>query len=382
MGNSYKDTFGLRRDLVLLLGAIVLVGAGEEMWVRFVPKYLETLGAGVFVIALYDGLKTALSAVYAYPGGVLTDRWGHRRAFVAFSLVSIAGYVVMLSASHWAAVIAGMVLFIAYANLSLPAMFSLVAKSLPSNKVVMGIGVQSLVKRLPIIVGPIVGGYLLDRFGVEGGVRIGVVVSIVLTGLAALLQGRIQPADPTAPRQSAIQFDPRLKRLLVSDILVRFCERIPAAWVVIYAMDHVRVSATDVGLLTAMEMATAIVCYLPVAHFADKRGKEPFVVVTFIFFTMFPVALWISGSFWMLALAFVIRGLKEFGDPSRKALIVSYSPDARTVGAYYLIRDLATSMGAIVGGLAWRAGAEVNFLAAAAVGAAGTLYYVASQRKV
>ena len=388
MANQFTETLGLRRNLVLLLAAIVLVGAGEEMWVRFVPKYLDTLGAGVFVIGLYDGLKTALAAVYAYPGGVIADRWGHRRAFVTFSLVSVAGYVVMLSASHWAAVIGGMVLFIAYANLGQPAMFSLVASSLPASKMVMGIGVQSLVKRVPIIVGPIAGGWLLDRFGVKDGVRIGVVASIVLTGISALLQGRIKDGTPSGINLSFGEtlraFDPRLKRLLASDVLVRFCERIPAAWLVIYAMDHVHVSATQVGLLTAMEMATAIVCYLPVAHFADRRGKEPFVVVTFVFFTLFPLALWIAGSFWMLALAFVIRGLKEFGDPSRKALIVTYAPPhakAQTVGAYYLIRDLAVSTGAIVGGLAWRAAPEVNFLVAAGVGAMGTLYYIAGQRR-
>jgi hypothetical protein len=37
-----------------------------------------------------------------------------------------------------------------------------------------------------------------------------------------------------------------LRRLLYSDILIRFCERIPSAWVVIYAIDQGTVSATQV----------------------------------------------------------------------------------------------------------------------------------------
>src|SRR6266487_3416273 len=50
---------------------------GEEVWMRFVPKYLQAVGATVFVIGLYDALRTLLGAIYAYPGGVLVDIWGY-----------------------------------------------------------------------------------------------------------------------------------------------------------------------------------------------------------------------------------------------------------------------------------------------------------------
>src|SRR5256885_172786 len=102
------DFFGLKRNLVILLLAIFVIGAGEELWMRFVPKFLQALGAGVFVIGLYDALRTLLGAVYAYPGGVIVDFWGHRRAFLTFNIVSIVGYALVLLVPHWAAVIAGM----------------------------------------------------------------------------------------------------------------------------------------------------------------------------------------------------------------------------------------------------------------------------------
>jgi len=379
---------GLRRNLLFLLAAIVLIGAGEELWMRFVPKYLESLGAGVFLIGLYDGLKTALAALYAYPGGVLADRWGHRRALMFFTALSVAGYSVMLI-PHPAAVFAGMLLFLAWSNLSLPAMFSLVAVSVPPGKLAMGIGVQSLIKRVPIVVGPVLGGLLLDARGVAGGVRIGVAVSILLGAVSLAIERRIDTTglEPAAARSRFLglwkQADPRLAPLLVSDILVRFCERIPYAWVVIYAMDHLGVSATQVGVLTAIEMITAMACYVPVAHYADRHGREPFVVATFLFFTLFPLSLLVARSFPLLVVAFVIRGLKEFGDSPRKALIVAYAPATargQTVGAYYLIRDLVVSAGALIGAATWKLGPEVNFWTAAALGAAGTLYWMRSTR--
>src|SRR6266850_7477674 len=107
LARRLADFFGLKRNLVVLLLAIFVIGAGEELWMRFVPKYLQAVGATVFIIGLYDALRTLLGAVYAYPGGVLVDLWGHRRAFIIFNAVSILGYALVLFVPHWAAVIAG-----------------------------------------------------------------------------------------------------------------------------------------------------------------------------------------------------------------------------------------------------------------------------------
>src|SRR6201981_4231649 len=106
--------FGLKRNLVILLIAIFLIGTGEELWMRFLPKYLQALGATVFVIGLFDALRTLLGAIYAYPGGTLADRSGHRHAFIIFNVVSITGYSLVLLIPHWGAVIAGMFFFLSW----------------------------------------------------------------------------------------------------------------------------------------------------------------------------------------------------------------------------------------------------------------------------
>src|ERR1700739_101298 len=135
------DFFGLKRNLVILLFAIFVIGAGEELWMRFIPKYLKELGATVLVIGLYDAIRTLLGAVYAYPGGVIVDRWGRRRSFLFFNIVSIIGYALVLLIPKWAAVIAGMFLFLSWSCFSLPATFSLVAAALEANRYSMGMGV-------------------------------------------------------------------------------------------------------------------------------------------------------------------------------------------------------------------------------------------------
>ena len=74
----------LRRNTTMLLGAVILAGLGERLWLGFAPKYLQTLGAGVMAIGLFDALQTLLGALYAYPGGWMTDQ--QLRADGSFSL--------------------------------------------------------------------------------------------------------------------------------------------------------------------------------------------------------------------------------------------------------------------------------------------------------
>src|SRR6202035_3483202 len=189
---KFADFFGLRRNLVVLLVAILVIGAGEELWMRFVPKYLQTLGAAVFVIGLYDALRTLLGAIYAYPGGVFVDLWGHRRAFITFNIVSIIGYGLVLLIPHWGAVIAGMFLFLSWTCFSLPATFSLVGETLAANRHSMGIGIQSVIRRVPIMIAPIFGGMLIDHYGMITGVRIGLTMSILFSTATIFAQRQLR----------------------------------------------------------------------------------------------------------------------------------------------------------------------------------------------
>jgi MFS family permease len=378
----------LRRNTALLLVALVLAGTGERLWLGFAPKYLETLGATVFIIGLFDAVQTLLGAVYAYPGGWLTDRWGQRWSLLLFNALSLAGYVLVLCWQHWLALVAGAVLFLAWSALSLPATFSVIATSLGQHQHTMGVGVQSMVRRVPMMVGPLVGGWLITRFGWAQGVRLALLGCIVLSAATAVFQWYMAetptnavsdaPARSTTFFEVVRSFSPTLRELLVSDILIRFCERLPYAFVILWAMNHGGVTAKQYGWLVAIEMVTAMLCYVPVAHLADKHGQRPFVLATFVFFTLFPLSLLWADSFGLLAVAFAVRGLKEFGEPARKALIIAQArPEfrARTYGAYYLVRDCVVTTGSFLGAWLWSLSPQANFVGAAVCGALGALWF-------
>ncbi len=388
---NISEFLALRRNTSLLLVALLLAGTGEKLWLGFAPKYIETLGGGIFIIGLFDALQTFLGAIYAYPGGWLTDHWGQRKSLLLFSLISICGYILVLVWQSWLALLLGSFLFLAWSALSLPATFSVIATSLQSHRHTMGVGVQSMIRRVPMMLGPLIGGWLLTRFGWTDGVRYALALCIAMSLLTLAFQWfMFEPDRKTAAQKinfptPAISFltivktfTPALRELLVSDILIRFCERIPYAFIILWAMDHGGLTAQQFGYLVTFEMVTAMLCYIPVAHLADKYGRRPFVLITFVFFTLFPVTLLWAHDFKWLALAFVVRGLKEFGEPARKALIIGEAaPElrARTYGAYYLIRDCTVTSGSFLGAWLWSVSPQANFIGAAICGALGTVWF-------
>ncbi len=378
-----KSRLALEGNMVPLLLLVLVIVTGERLWERFLPKYLEEIGASVLIIGSLGFLQNMLGAVWALQGGRWSDRLGDRQAFRIFSLLAVAGYAVAIGFQHWAAVFVGMVFFSAWSTVSLPGSLALIVKSVGRGRAAMGISMHSVIRRVPMAVGPLLGSLLIGAFGLAAGMRWAFAASalLCLVGLFLLKDFSKKPESyqPLPLREIWRRMDGRLKNLLLSDILIRFCEQIPYVFVVLWCMNEAGVSAGQFAVLTAVEMAVAALIYLPVAHFSDRTERKPFVVATFVFFTLFPVLLFYSKSWWMLLLAFVVRGLKEFGEPTRKAMIVELSiagAQARTVGAYYFLRDFTVAFAAFFGGWLWSFSPGLNLWAAAGFGALGTVLFV------
>jgi MFS family permease len=375
------------RRATALAVALFVFGFGEELWFRYLPAYLRVFGVSAFGLGLFGTLKDLLDAAYAYPGGALSDRLGTRGALLLFGSLTTAGFAVLWSWPSAAAVFVGLFFVMAWSSLGLPATFSLVGEELEGRGRVVGFTLQSVLKRVPIVLAPPLGGLLLERFGIVAGMRIGFAVSVVLSILMLAFLSRALRRGfeeaPAAPRAASpagrVRLKPALKQLLVADCLIRLCEGLPDVFLVVWAIEIVRVSPAQFGLLTSILMGTAIVSYVPAAALAGRAEKKPFVVLTYVFFTLFPLAVLASRSFGALAAAYAIGGLREIGEPARKALIVDLADPAgrgRTVGTYYAIRGFSVAGAAAVGGALWSVRPALTFAAAGALGIAGTLWAI------
>ena len=374
--------FGLERNVIAASAAVFLVGFGEELWKKFLPKYLESLGAGTLAIGWFGTAKDFLDGVYQYPGGFIADRFGRRRAFLCFISLASIGYLIYLFSPAWEFVFIGLAFVMAWSSMASPAIFAVIGDSLPPERRAMGFTVQSTVKRVPMALAPILGGVLIAGSGVLGGVRTGLVITLALAAITALVLLTVNipvlPSEATNVRGVWRSFHSELKRLLVSDIIIRTCEGMAEVFIVLYATNVVGVSFAEYGILVAIQMITSMAVYVPAAKVADRIGRKPFVILTFICFALFPIGVALSTSFATLVVAFIIGGLREIGEPSRKAMIVDLAEPklrARSVGLYYLIRSSAISPAAVIGGLLWNVAPATPVLVAGIIGIVGTVVF-------
>src|SRR5262245_967011 len=290
-----RDRLGLEHNSLVMLGIILLVGLGEELWVRFLPQYLVVLGAGVWGVAAYGVLHDLLDALYQYPGGWLADHLGRRRALMLFTLAAAVGYGVYLFAPSWEWILLGTVLVMAWDSLTLPALFAVVADTLPQNRRAAGFGMQSLLRRIPTIVAPPLGGALVIGLGFAAGMEVGLALTVGLALLAVWVVARFYresrplAGPPVGVKRLWREMDRRLKRLLLADCLARWAEGIPRVFVALYVLGVLGLSPLAFGWLIVLQRVTNVVVYIPLAPLLDRMNRKPFVLVTFAFFALFPL---------------------------------------------------------------------------------------------
>jgi hypothetical protein len=77
------DLLGLQRDIIAVSAAMFLMGLGENLWRRFLPKYLEVLGAPVTAIGLFGATSSSCRKLFSK-----SSRWRTKRPKLPPSLRS------------------------------------------------------------------------------------------------------------------------------------------------------------------------------------------------------------------------------------------------------------------------------------------------------
>ena len=191
---------------------------------------------------------------------------------------------------------------------------------------------------------------------------------------------------------------PRDLRLLLSaEIFIRWGDWFARDFAVLYIVNLLvtrwgwaePAAARNAGYLLGIMGITALATYVPIAKWVDRSpSPRPFIGTTFLMFSLFPICLVLLPKICAhaglpvmagLVLAYVINGLREVGEPARKALIASGFPPevrARAVGLYWGLRSFAFCPAPIVAALLWhRIGPDYTFLIGGGIGLLGTLWY-------
>jgi MFS family permease len=409
------DWLGLNRATLGVLVVIGCLGLSEEIWSNFLALHLrDRAGAvdpahAVATAAVYMGVISALKNLlegFGYIlGGSLAHRLGARAALAVSAAPMALGFVVMLATQQPWAIALGAILMTNWEPLSVPATFEVVGHNVPKDRRTIAFAMQSIQKRLPKILGPALGGLMLAAVGYW----LNLIVAFALVGLAVVLQLALtrrmapRPKPVHVPiRQVLRTMPPDLRRLLRAEILIRWGDWFVRDFAMLYVVTTLttrwgwtdRAAIETAGWLLALMAATALATYIPVAKWVDRSASpRPFIGVTFLLFSLFPIALVVlPGAAVALGLpmmaglivAYVINGLRELGEPARKGLIATGFPPevrARAVGVYWGMRSFAFFPAPIVAAVSWSiVGPDITFLLGGGIGLMGTVVFARPHR--
>ena len=424
-GLRWADLLAINSSTGALLGAIVLVCMGSELWGPFLPKFMQAdLEAPILLIAVYGSVRDLLEAINYALGGWIAGRFNTRRGLLLFNAAPLVGLAVLFLWHHWAAVFVAIPFVFVWDSLAGPALLTVVGDSLPSDRRTMAFSLQSFFRRIARILAYGINAGLVYLTGTKLGMQAAFALSFIVVTASLFVQARFMKTASqdtstiiTHPLAVLRGFDPQLKRLLAADIFARLAEGMPRELIILFS---VAVFARGAGFddtsawevfaaMLIISQVTSAITYIPMGFVASRPGlaKKPYIGLTFFFFASFPAVLALAG--WLglagvlsaagivaaMVVAFIFMGMREIGEPARKAMIVDLIPPERktqAIGIYWSSRCVAVMLAPIVGGAIWVAanlaadhdaadptgpGPIAMLLASSLCGAVGVVYYYA-----
>src|SRR4030095_4415776 len=100
-------------------------------------------------------------------------------------------YLIYAVSPSWPFVFLGLAFSMAWASMGSPAIFAVIAERLPRERRAMGFTVQAILKRVPVMIAPAIGGLLIAQLGLVRGIRSTLLITVALALTAILAQRRL-----------------------------------------------------------------------------------------------------------------------------------------------------------------------------------------------
>jgi EmrB/QacA subfamily drug resistance transporter len=271
-----------RRILLVLCLSLLIVVVDNTILNTALPTLARVLHAGTSSLQWITDAYTLCFAALLIPAGALGDRFGRRRSLIAGLAVFALGSTVAAFASGTGLLIGARVVMGLGATFVMPATLSILNAVFPPKERAQAIAAWSAVAGAAVVIGPTLGGLLLDHFWW------GSVFLINVPLVAAALAGVVLTVPETAePRRS--RFDiPGV--VLVAGALVALVDAI------IEAPDRGWTAPVTLGLAAGGVAALAAFVWWELRHdsplidlrvFTSRAFSAAAGSVTVIFFALF-----------------------------------------------------------------------------------------------
>jgi MFS family permease len=371
-----RETFGNRNLAVLTLTQTFYMFTAF-LWWPYRSLYILELGASTELLGMLLMVETFSQLVFQLPGGILTDRLGRRKVIIYSSILRTAAPFVYLLSTYWSHVAPGLILNSA-GMIGIPAINALIAESLPEERRSSGFAAYRTVTWMPMIVTNLLGGVLMDHYGVVRGVRLCLTAMLLVSAASTLIRWRyiretLERVDerrdaPRPPRKmgEVVRGLGRMPReiwiLTAVAALSGFAMRTVWSFMVIYATEVVGLTKTQWGLIGSLVSVISTVLTLPTGVLADRFGRKPLITVSKVLGPISTIGFTLSTNFWGLTIFRSLNGIAmgfggtvwgPMGGPVWQALVADCTPPeerGRMMGLMGSIASIVSTPASWIGG--------------------------------
>lgn len=295
----------MSRDLVLLALALLTWGIGEGMFLNFQPLYLETLGADPRLIGgILGGVGLAMAIVHL-PAGYLSDRIGRRPLLYTAWFMGTAATWIMALANTLPLFIIGSILY-GLTNFVLVPLNSYVTAARGSWSVGRAITLISAAFNSGAVLGPLVGGWVGEKLGMDRAFFVAAVFFVASTLLVLFIK-----AQPIESGSKNISFrtvrevlHPRFTRYLVMIFVVMFVLYIPQPLSQNFIQNEKGLSLTQIGQLLSVTSIGVVILNLLLGQMNARLG----FLLSQVAMGIYALLLWQGQSSWMFFTAYFLLG--------------------------------------------------------------------------
>lgn len=151
--------------LIWFMVAMILANVAGNMYGTMLPLYLKSLDASVVQVGLFFTLSQIVPLALQILGGWISDNLGRLRSIAWGSIAGVLSYVGLLLAPTWQWVLVGEGIGALTRALVGPSFGSFIAEQSSEENRARVYGILQTIYGVVIVIGPPLGGWLVDRYG-------------------------------------------------------------------------------------------------------------------------------------------------------------------------------------------------------------------------
>ena len=325
-----REVFSNRNVLILTISQTPFMFT-SFLWFPYRSLFILELGATKELLGMLLMLETFGQIIFQLPGGILADRFGRRRIIVLSSFFRIASPIIYMFSTHWTHMAPGIILNSA-AMLGVPATNALIAESLSLKNRGAGFAAYRMVTWMPMIVTSLLGGIVMDYYGVIQGVRLCLIASLICSIISALLRWKFiaETLETTVVKAEKIEeqkislknrLHQQLKTipksvwiLIVVSSLSGFAMRVYFSFMVVYSVEIVGLTTTQWGIIGTVISLISTVLTVPTGILTDRIGRKPCIIISRILSPLSTLGFTFATNFWQMCVVRAVGGVaRGFG---------------------------------------------------------------------